>query len=449
MTKGRPTGSTSLRWIFRSVFTPLNSTARYIASWQKRFFDFFYIGGALVAAFALFGIALAYVWQSFSTVLSVTGVLQRTNAADVLSELNANVATTSGIPIKIVAWLFIGTFGAYCMGQAARAIVVTAQQFRILAADRAAVLGRISAIAIPFSIGAALIFQMAIARFPGGALGWKGVAFLVVVFVAFELGRAILQDFLVGFFGDVQIYCTHDENSTFFDLRERILQITVDAIRRAISPSRNGGTAYDHVIVLAHSLGATIAMDAILRCYQLKEQGGIADEDFARLRAFLTLGASLEKTKYFFDVTMPSRSLSYGQWRSDVYGALFTDDPTALGVPNGGAGMLWVNYWYFQDPICNQIESYRSYLRPGESVSKGVALRSSRQTQEEFLTSKYGIEGRVICRNEQGHKRMSVLHPMLHSDYLYDDWFWNSSYAGGANHLGALEIIGSILFLRE
>jgi hypothetical protein len=422
ISKGKTNWFLILRWLLRSTFTPLNTTARYNASWQKQSFDYLFIGGALVLAFVLFGVSLAEVWQSLSTILHVTGLIRATTSEGVIDTLNANVSTTVGLPIKIVGWVFVGVIGAYLVTQGAKATVSTVQQFHILRNDWRALMGRIVAVAVPSVLGALLIFQMASARFPGGVLGWQGVGFLVLIFVAFELGRAILQDFLVGFFGDVQIYCTHDENSNLFDLRERIIDVTVDAARRAISPDRNGGYTYDRVIIFAHSLGATIAMDAILRLYQLAEQGGVSAEDFSRIRAFITLGASLEKTKYFFDVATPSRSLSFGQWRSDVYGALFTSDRDAVQAPDGSAGIFWANYWYFTDPICNRIESYRSYLRPGDALSEGSALRIERR-----LESNGDEAGRVICRNEQGVHSASLLHPIIHSDYLYDDWFWGSA----------------------
>lgn len=433
--KGKTNWFYILRWLLRSTFTPLNTTARYVASVPKQFFDYSFIGGSLVLAFVLFGVSLAFVWQSLSTLLHVTGIIQTTTSAAVLDALNQNVATTVGPPLKIVAWLLVGIVGAYVVTQAGKAIVSTVKQFRILRKDWRALLGRVVALAVPTVIGSAMIYEMATVRFPAGMMGWMGVTFLVIVFVAFELGRGILSDFLVGFFGDVQIYCTHDENTALFDLRQRIIDVTVDALRRACSPEQNGGYEYDHVVVLAHSLGATIAMDAIIQLYQLKEQGGVSDEDFARIRSFVTLGSSLEKTRYFFDLSTPSRSLSFGQWRDDIYGALFTDDPKALKAKNGAAGIFWTNYWYFTDPICNKIESYRSYLKPGETLSEASAIRAQRQSEDD------GSQGRVICRNEQGTHGMSLIHPLIHSDYLYDDWFWTSS----KNHIGALDIIAGTL----
>jgi hypothetical protein len=361
ISKGRTNWLWVVNWILKIVFVPLNTTARYHASWQKQFFDYGYIGGALLLACALFFVSLTAVWQSF---------------------------------LRVIA------------------------------------------------LGVAFVYAMALARFPNGTLGWAGVLFLILIFVSFQLGYALLINFMVGFFGDVQIYTTRDENdSRFYELRDRILDVAVDAIMSAVSPQINGGRRYDRVIVLAHSLGATIAMDALSRLYQLCLQGAITREEFSRIRAFVTAGSSLEKTRYFFDVSGITPTASFEYWRNDAYGAIFCKDPAVPDEPNGH-GIFWINYWYFQDPLCNQIRSYRSNLEPGESLESSRALREEREEQDEAQGE--SATGRTICRNERGHKRMSLLRPLLHGEYLYDPWFWFSSTdRKGRRHLGALDVIAS------
>ena len=187
----------------------------------------------------------------------------------------------------------------------------------------------------------------------------------------------------------MQIYTTRDENdSKFYGLRDQILDTAVSAIMRAVSPRLNGGYRYDHIVVLAHSLGATIATDALARLAQICEQGALTKEEFHRVRSFIMLGSSLEKTNYFFDVAGVMPSVSYTAWRGDAYERIFGNDPGLMDA-QAGEKIFWINYWYFQDPICNEIRSYEN-----------------------------------VCRNERGSKRMTLTHPLLHSDYLDDPWFW-------------------------
>ncbi len=414
-----------VNWILKVVFVPLNTTASYNASWQKQFFDYGYIGGALALSFLLFLVSLGALWQSFVRVLTVTGLIKTTTANDIINTLNTSANVPGFVPIKIGAWLFVGIIGGFLIGQALSAIWKLIVQRRALRHNPKAIWHRVIAIVVLVALGGACVSAMAIVKFPNGALGWQGVLFLILIFVAFQLGYALLIGFMVGFFGDVEIYTTRDENdSRFYGMRDRILDVTVEAMMRAISPQLNGGRRYDRVIVLAHSLGATIAMDALTRLYQLSLQGAVTKEEFDRIRAFITAGSSLEKTRYFFDVSGATPSASFEHWRNDAYGAIFTRSPKVLDRPNGH-GIVWVNYWYFQDPLCNEIRSYRSYVNPSET---------------EWTD---GTGGRAICWNERGHKHITLTHWLLHSDYLNDPWFWQSSKRKGKDHIGALDIITS------
>ena len=150
---------------------------------------------------------------------------------------------------------------------------------------------------------------------------WFVLAVLLVV-----AGKTLAQSWIVNFFGDVQIYTTRNENSGFFAMREAILECVSKTIIDACSTTANEGRGYERVFVLAHSLGSTIAMDALIRFSEAAEQAPELKAALRRVRGFVTFGTSLEKTKYFFDVNNPSPSLALEQWNDDLYGALFTPD---------------------------------------------------------------------------------------------------------------------------
>lgn len=50
-----------------------------------------------------------------------------------------------------------------------------------------------------------------------------------------------------------------------------------------------------------------------MRLQALREQGAYSCDDMNRIRAFVTFGTSLEKTKFFFDKTNPTPSQSMSQ----------------------------------------------------------------------------------------------------------------------------------------
>jgi len=393
-----------LQWLFRTAFAPFNTVARIEAPFAKQFFDYGFIGSALLLTFALFGLSLFALWRTLLSIMTITGLLKEATVGGALTVLDSSAAAPGGHPVAVVLWLVVGIVGAFLVGQAFAAILKTVQQRAALARHPESIWHRALAIGVLAVIGGTLIYLMAEARFVHGSMGVRGVAFLVLVSLAFQIGRALLVDFIVGFFGDVQIYTTRDENDAkFFGLRDGILDEAVTAIMRAMSPRTNGGRRYDRVVVLAHSLGATIATDAIVRLRQVCEQGALTREEFGRVRAFIMLGSSLEKTQYFFNVAGVAPSISYEAWRGKAYEDVFSSDPAHQ--KSGAHGRIfWANYWYFQDPICNEVRSYAD-----------------------------------ICRNERGNKHMVLTHPLLHSDYLDDPWFWFSSPDG--SHLGALDII--------
>jgi hypothetical protein len=402
--KGATNWFWTLLWIFKTVFAPFNTVARIEAPFVKQFFDYSFIGGAIVIAFALFALSIYATWDSLLSLLKVTGLFRQTNVSDTIAALNATVVAPGGRPVAVILWLLVGIVGGFLVSQAIAAGFKTWQQRKALLRNPASIWHRVLAMSVIALIGGAFVYAMAVARFSHGSMGWEGVGFLVVIFLSFQIGRGLLINFIVEFFGDVQIYTTRDENeSKFFGLSDEILDTAVTAIIRAVSPKLNGGIVYDRVIVLGHSLGATIATDAITRLRQVSEQGALTREEFGRLRAFIMLGSSLEKTDYFFDVAGATPSVSYEEWRGSAYQRIFDDD-AKLACGSSNDKIFWINYWYFQDPICNEIRSYDA------------------------------------CRNEEGHKHMTLIpfHPLLHSDYLDDPWFWFSSDDG---HLGALDII--------
>jgi pimeloyl-ACP methyl ester carboxylesterase len=396
-----------LVWILNSVFAPFNTTARIEAPFRKQFFDYGFIGGALVIAFVLFAVSVTAVWLSAVHVLTITGLMSRSSVGDAINVLNANASAPGGARIKIIVWLLVGIAGAFLVGQAVAAIFKTWLQRQALAKNPAAIWHRALAIGVLVVLGGLLIYAMAVVKFPKGSMGWAGVALLIGIFLAFQIGYALLIDFIVGFFGDVQIYTTRDENNArFYGLRDAIMDTAVTAIMRAVTPERNGGYDYDRVIVLSHSLGGTIATDAITRLKQACEQGALDADRFARVRAFAMLGSSLEKTRYFFNVAGTTPSVSYEEWRGTAFEKIFTHEEAVL-AKKPGSKIFWVNYWYFQDPICNEIRSYKD-----------------------------------VCCNERGSRHLSLLHPLIHSDYLDDPWVWFSSKDD--SHLGLLDIIAPV-----
>ena len=459
--KGKTTAARLISWMLSAVFLPLNTAARYVASARKKRFDIAYVGAALILAlaalvsslwFAALSLAtmahaitttakpVAGVWDALGNLLGVTSI-------EGLSKL------ATGLTPVVIAWTAVGFAGAFLVFQAIKALLWLRGNWSSFKTGDDQRWLRFWADVALFGIGIALLFAAAILS-GGDVHHQRAFAYFILCTGSFVFLRTLLQSFFVNFFGDVQIYTTQDQNSDFYALREAILTTVTGTIGQAMSQrNANGERSYDRVVILAHSLGSSIAMDALIRLYTLKEQAKALDpndglvEDFTSIRAFVTFGSSLEKTRYFFDVQRPSISQAALEFQNDQYGVLFTQDVTTLNYPNEPErGIYWTNLWYLEDPIANEITTYLSFLRPGDSVSGATKIRQAIQT-ENAAPSGQATVGDVICYNQQGWQKFALTasHIIVHGLYLGDDWFWQTNYArgnvDGNPHLGVLDVV--------
>ncbi len=458
--KGKTTFPKLVAWLLRTVIVPLNTTARYMSGRGKTAYDVAFVSVALTfAVLFLLGALLAAAW-GLLRVLQHVG----TSGAETESILQVIPLLFQALsdPQKFAAILPPAALGVIAAGIAGAVLLVTGLkaaasmvgQRRAIAQRPAQMRERTLLIAGVVVAGLGLLgVCYAVPVGDGGPLrGWALLFVFAGVFL--ELGLTIGKSFFVNFFGDVQMYTTRDENSEFFMLRDEILTCVTTTIAHACSNEANGGHGYDRVYVLAHSLGSTIALDAVLRLANLAAQDpdGVGNA-LKRLRGFVTFGSPLEKTKYFTDVLDPSPSAARDQWRDDLYGSLFTSDVSVLDRSNDHAkAVFWGNYWYFADVIANELQSFRSFVPPGMPSAMGHHMRRSafrRHARRRRAARARGARGddrvaigRRVCRNEKGHKGLQIDGILPHGDYLVDDWFWRTDRdASPTPHLGVLDVV--------
>ncbi len=433
--KGKTTPARVISWMLQAIFLPLNTTARYIASTKKKWFDLRYVGYAFsIALVLLVGTALLAALSLAAMANEIGAECDAGSACDPVSLGQAFHAlldiSSLGQLLSPVVLLFVGVglAGAFLCVQALKAALWLWANWSAFKRDSQRI-KRVETDAAVFIAGAILL--LVAAYFPTSTWAHR---FIIVYFVlsagAFVLLRTLLQSFFVNFFGDVEIYTTHDQNSDFYALREAILTTVTENIGQAMTARDGGKRRYDRVVVLAHSLGSTIAMDAVIRLYTLKEQTKAVnltiEDDFASIRALVTFGTSLEKTRYFFDVNRPSISEAALQFENDLYGVLFTEDPSVLRHPNmRGRGIFWTNLWYHDDPVANEILSYLSFMRPGEPLAGASETRDELKRSSGTTPGQTAV-GQIICYNQRGWQKcaLTASHIIIHGLYLSDDWFW-------------------------
>jgi hypothetical protein len=412
--KGKTNVRTVFGWLLKTLFVPLSTTARMPATFWKLVYDGAYTAIAMILTLGLF---VGAVW------LTVTGYVilapGRVEPVKMPSFVSA-MWTAATDPMQIFKGFKPQYVFAIVLAFIAMYLLL---QFAIAAwhwwteppdrdalhhiRERAYTWWRIvSAVAL---VVLAIVFgYFAVRLMDAGPHVLWALAAVVIGASALRAALALANDFFVNRIGDVQIYTSRDWNSDLHALREKItetVQQTIQQVLDSRESDRDDTPKYERVYILAHSLGSTIAMDALIRLHQLQEGGTISEDLWQRIRGFITFGTALEKTKFFFDLARPSLSQSYDQWRGKVYGHLFTKDQKAL--TSATHQIYWTNYWYFDDLVANEIRTYRD-----GSVS-----------EEERIAG----DPAEICVNVQ---LRSPAKPWVHSAYLTDNAFWAGSIAG-------------------
>ena len=127
----------------------------------------------------------------------------------------------------------------------------------------------------------------------------RGIAWPLLV-----AASAFIRLVLVQYLGDVAIYVMPYKVDAFNDLRKEIKEAVYKVAHAVYALKDQSGKrpAYDHVIVLGHSLGSVIAYDALNRLIHEDRVAAPADalRIVDRTPLFLTFGSPLDKTAFIF-----------------------------------------------------------------------------------------------------------------------------------------------------
>jgi pimeloyl-ACP methyl ester carboxylesterase len=246
------------------------------------------------------------------------------------------------------------------------------------------------------------------------------VAFVWVLALARVLfGGA--RRFLAEVFGDVQVYTNRDELSEHFAAREAVLS---SAEQVFATVDRRG---YEGVVVVGHSLGSVVALDAL-------ERLDARDSDIlSRVDAIVTFGTALEKVRYFFSRESDSysglavRRLKERERAIAEAGGIEDIRQSVMVVQSlqtleravhlaGAERRAWVNLWYANDVVANPITSFGSRDR------KPFVLRWRRGARIDIDQVIRDSRDHILVNAALGWRLLppwKILWP--HSDYWTDD----------------------------
>lgn len=426
LSKGKANVASAAKWLLNATFLGNSSTANVPCSLGKLAFDLFYVATLLVAASFVCAFAFWCGYEAWQALVASLAVKLDVNFVDLVQNpFQTLFKFPRLVYVECLLYLTIGYIAAQ---------IVTALNAARKRQGRRRTLSRdvtksghfesatieahkfhLTTFAVLLAVLGASVW---LAWFLGGrsdfTTDWIYVAGIVGFAVFLQAARSIADFAVENVLGDVEVYTTHDANSSYYKVRGEIIATVTSALKGVLNavaepgvpeeqPASRQEPYYGAVHILGHSLGSTIGMDALILLRQLIEEGSPADRQWKRIRSFTTFGTALEKTRFFFDVRQPSLNAAQDQWGNDVYGGFFTKELTALNGSTNAEGIYWSNHWYFRDVVSNAIVSYKSDCNVGSFQFKSAS--------------------RAICENYQiPHRRF--LFAWVHSDYLADPSFW-------------------------
>lgn len=200
------------------------------------------------------------------------------------------------------------------------------------------------------------------------------VALRVLAAAVLVVGLGAAGRFLGRYLGDVVLWTTYEETDERYRRRTAILRTAVEALDAAL-----GDPACQRILVIGHSLGSSIALDALLDVGRRVRSGAAAPETPAalgkidKIDTLISLGSPVDKVHHFFE-SSPDGTARYRRTVEQVRGDLGTEPFTRA---DGSTRIRWVNVWDRGDVISGSIETANARQRPDLRVDDvEVALRA-------------------------------------------------------------------------
>lgn len=174
-----------------------------------------------------------------------------------------------------------------------------------------------------------------------------------------------INKFMKSHLGDVKIWAAYEETGNLHKKRGEILQAGVEVLKHVLS----NGQEDLRVVIVGHSLGATVAHDTILELARVNRAyshslGGGNKYDLSKISHFVTMGSPIDKIYYLFESIIP-KNKRYAETMEDFRGDF--DRPPFLLEGSNARSISWINFWDIGDPISGPLHT------PNGSLHKQLA----------------------------------------------------------------------------
>jgi hypothetical protein len=332
-----------LKWIFRQPFRPLDTLN---SPWRERQ----RLRRAVLAAMfeGEHATATPEQKQDYRDLLELYDDFDRADQAfpagsfdDFLSFIreHPSVAPDAGVRLQLLArrWQ-----SQYRQDEVRNAVLLATMALALLLLGGGALLGIF--VALKAVLGLELVPQSALPF----AADWKSVL-AVAGFLAAALG---LTRFLSDYMGDVQAWATYEETDAKHMARSKVIDRSLEVLSHVLLDD-----ACTRVAVVAHSLGTSVAHDALLALSRRNRAYNPADPmtgmvDLSKIEHFVTMGSPIDKIEYFFE-SYVSNSHRYKRVVEDLRGDIGTEPFKHNTKPF----IHWINFWDEGDPISGPLHS--------------------------------------------------------------------------------------------
>lgn len=228
-------------------------------------------------------------------------------------------------------------------------------------------------------LAVASLLQLTTQILPAWFLTWIGEDTLkptyanVTVTIGLLLSAIGISFFLREYLGDVYFWCSYEETSEKYQKRRDILKYCSEFLTHVLK-----NPACERVVVVAHSLGTTIAYDTILelaRKNRARDPNNPAAGDkipLHKIQHFITLASPIDKVHYFFE-NQRSKYHRYNRVVEEIRGDIGSEPFSKTGGP----WAHWINFWDQADIISGSLQT------PGDQ--KNPSLRVDNHEVGSFL----------------------------------------------------------------
>ncbi|MBV8339827.1 MAG: hypothetical protein JO343_07770, partial [Candidatus Eremiobacteraeota bacterium] len=250
-----------LTWILRNLFVPANTAARLYAKASKTAFDLSYFVTVLLVIAALTYAIVALGTESYRHYITISAASRTSmpvpaprssstlGSAKVLIKPRTIIET---LPSRVIYSVALSLVAAYLVVQAFIGFIGLMWNVKRAWSDPWLALRRLFLSSAIFALGGWLLLSASNLQLGANQKVGTSAWLLAGCVFAFRTILSIGQSFLVNCFGDVQIYCTHDENSRFFVLRQDILDTVESTLAHILRTTVDGRhPLYERIVVVA------------------------------------------------------------------------------------------------------------------------------------------------------------------------------------------------------